>query len=544
MDSSPRRLPLSPLSAPLLPSLPSLPPAAASAAPSPGAPAASSLPATPLAAVSSLLDGGGGAGAGGGLGSFSLWQLWLRGLGPGEAAQSLDPREELVEHALDLALLLLETREAWQTCALVERALEADAVPSAARLIGGDVPTLRLSERDAALLAASFFAPSAEVVRRLLTMPTAAAVAAATAAAATAAATRSRSGGSSAAAGAGAQPVLPPGPPPQPLLALLLAKGAGAAEARRAAIAAVAEDAGLRVREVARHVSTLARLSALLEAREWRVDLLAQLRARLCLGPRLCWQWAALLLLVRYGVVCAASAAPGARSSRPLRTPALLACASALLAWLVPGMAAREPGGKSGAARALALAEAEAPGASPAAAPSPARAPALAPQLLERAASSSSRQISGGSTPTLAAVPAQRPQPPVPVFGVCPTVVAGLRLVLAHPALGRVAAPLEPALMARVTAPRIAALVRTVRELAALIVQAADGGAAGAVALRPFIILADSAVAALVRPADAAIAALTSEELAVCVAKVGEGVDSAAYSRFCGALGAVFAALC
>jgi hypothetical protein len=55
------------------------------------------------------------------------------------------------------------------------------------------------------------------------------------------------------------------------------------------------------------------------------------LRARLCLGPRLCWQWAALLLLVRYGVVCAASAAPGARSSRPLRTPALLACASALL---------------------------------------------------------------------------------------------------------------------------------------------------------------------------------------------------------------------
>ena len=534
MDSSPRRLPMSPLSAPL-PSLPSLPPAA-SAAPSPGAPAASSLPATPLAAVSSLLDGGGGAGAGGGLGSFSLWQLWLRGLGPGEAAQSLDPREELVEHALDLALLLLETREAWQTFALVERALEADAVPSAARLIGGDVPTLRLSERDAALLAASFFAPSAEVVRRLLTMPTAAA--------ATAAATRSRSGGSSAAAGAGAQPVLPPGPPPQPLLALLLAKGAGAAEARRAAIAAVAEDAGLRVREVARHVSTLSRLCALLEAREWRVDLLAELRARLCLGPRLCWQWAALLLLVRYGVVCAASAAPGARSSRPLRTPALLACASALLAWLVPGMAAREPGGKSGAARALALAEAEAPGASPVAALSPARAPALAPQLLERAASSSSRQISGGSTPTLAAAPAQRPQPAVPVFGVCPTVVAGLRLVLAHPALGRVAAPLEPTLMARVTAPRIAALVRTVRELAALIVQAADGGAAGAVALRPFIILADSAVAALVRPADAAIAALTSEELAVCVAKVGEGVDSAAYSRFCGALGAVFAALC
>ena len=74
--------------------------------------------------------------------------------------------------------------------------------------------------------------------------------------------------------------------------------------------------------------------------------------------------------------------------------------------------------------------------------------------------------------------------------------------------------------------------------------EAADGGAAGAVALRPFIILADSAVAALVRPADAAIAALTSEELAVCVAKVGEGDDSAAYSRFCGALGAVFAALC
>jgi len=295
---------------------------------------------------------------------------------------------------------------------------------------------------------------------------------------------------------------------------------------------------------VARHVSTLARLSALLEAREWRVDLLAELRARLCLGPRLCWQWAALLLLVRYGVVCAASAAPGARSSRPLRTPALLACASALLAWLVPGMAAREPGGKSGAARALALAEAEAPGASPAA-PSPARAPALAPQL-ERASSSlsSSRQISGGSTPALAAAPAPRPQPSVPVFGVCPTVVAGLRLVLAHPALGRVAAPLEPALMARVTAPRIAALVRTVRELAALIVQAADGGAAGAVALRPFIILADSAVAALVRPADAALAALTSEELAVCVAKVGEGVDSAAYNRFCGALGAVFAALC
>ena len=125
-------------------------------------------------------------------------------------------------------------------------------------------------------------------------------------------------------------------------------------------------------------------------------------------------------------------------------------------------------------------------------------------------------------------------------IGLDPALVSALRSVLAHPALGRVAAPLPPELLRRVTAPRLAALVRAVRDLAASLVQAADGAAPG---LLGFFESALRAVEPLARPAPeeaAAAAALSSAEVAEVMAAVAEGVVDSQYRRFVGVLSAVF----